>query len=86
MAPARTVITGVSPLACASTVNAPPKMEWIALGAFLDLDDVDEQAGADPRREPAGDLLAVGVGGQQHGRRALDSASEASTSTAGVIR
>ncbi len=27
IAPARTVITGVSPLACASTVNAPPKME-----------------------------------------------------------
>ena len=37
--------------------------------ALLDLHDVDQQTGADPRGQPAGDLLAVGAGGQQHGRR-----------------
>ena len=37
--------------------------------AFFDLDDVDQQARADPGGQPAGDLLAVGAGGQQHTRR-----------------
>ncbi len=69
MAPGRTVITGVSPGAWASTVNAPPKMRVDAHCAFFDLDDVDQQAGADARGQPAGDLLAVGGGGQQHARR-----------------
>ena len=81
------MITGVSPLALASTVNAPPKMEWHAAAAFFDLDDVDEQAGADARGEPAGDLLAVGAGGQRARRPGeADSASAASTSTFGVTR
>ncbi|GFG89560.1 hypothetical protein MBOU_16020 [Mycobacterium bourgelatii] len=41
-----------------------------ALAALLDVDHVDQQAGADPGRQATGDLLAVGVGRQQHpGRR-----------------
>ena len=38
--------------------------------ALLDLDHVDQQTGADAGGQPARDLLAVGAGGQQHGRRA----------------
>ena len=58
-----------------------------ALAALLDLDDVDQHARSDPGGEPAGDLLAVGVGGQQHARPGRPiSTSAASTSTNGVIR
>jgi hypothetical protein len=38
-------------------------------GAFLDLDHVDQHAGAQAGGEAATDLLAVGVGGQHDGRR-----------------
>ena len=44
-------------------------MEWTPTAALLDLDDVDQQTRAEPRGQPAGDLLAVGAGGQQHARR-----------------
>ena len=40
-----------------------------ALGAFLDLDDIDQQTRTDAGGQPAGDLLAVGVGGNQHAGR-----------------
>src|SRR6185437_16929531 len=40
------------------------------LGAGLDTDHVNQQAGTDPGGEPAGDFLAVGAGGRQNGCRA----------------
>ncbi len=39
------------------------------LGSGLDIDHVDQQTRTDPGGEPARDLLAVGVGGQQNGCR-----------------
>ena len=53
MAPGRTVITGVSPSALRLDGVGATEDRVHALAALLDLDDVDQQAGADAR-PPAG--------------------------------
>ena len=86
MAPGRTVITGTSALTLASTVNAPPKMEWIAVPSALTSTTSDSTP--EPIRaanRPAISLPSA-VAGSRTAAGPADSTRFANTSTNGVIR
>ena len=68
----RTATIGMPVVTLDFTMMAPPKMDCSATGppsTWAEVDRVGEHAGADLDGEPPGDLLALGRGGNQHGRR-----------------
>ncbi|COX15270.1 Uncharacterised protein [Mycobacterium tuberculosis] len=80
------MITGVSPLACASTVNAPPKMLWTPTPPSLT--STTSTSRPEPIRAASRPAISLpsAVAAISTPAGAEDSASPASTSTAGVIR
>jgi hypothetical protein len=86
MAPGRTVITGVSPLAWPSTVNAPPKMDQMALlSAFTSTTSTNRPDPIRAASRPAISLPSA-LAASKTAAGLADSASDASTSTEGVMR
>ena len=86
IAPGRTVMTGTSALTFASTVNAPPKIEWIAVPSPLM--STTSESTPEPIRaasRPATSLPSA-VAGISTAAGVADSTSFSSTSTNGVTR